>query len=165
MATRSGSVDPGMLLWLLEEQRLSAAELADALEHSSGLLGLAGSADMREVLSRADGGDETARLARDVYVHGLRAGIAAMAAAVDGLDVLAFTGGVGEHSSDLRARTAAGLAFLGVELDAGRNRETHGDAEIAAEGSRVRTIVLTAREDLEIARQTRSTLARALENP
>lgn len=165
MATRSGSVDPGMLLWLLEERRLSTVELADALEHSSGLLGLAGTADMREVLTRADDGDEAARLARDVYMHRLRAGIAAMASALGGLDVLAFTGGVGEHASEVRARTAEGLAFLGIELDPERNRQAHGDAEITAEGSGVLTVVLTAREDLEIARQTRFTLAGVLENP
>jgi acetate kinase len=83
MATRSGSVDPGMLLWLLEHERLSAEELADALEHRSGLLGLCGSTDMRELLTRADSTDRHAQLALDVYLHRLRAGIAAMASALD----------------------------------------------------------------------------------
>lgn len=84
MATRSGNVDPGMLLWLLEREQLSAGEMADALEHGSGLLGLAGSADMRELIARRAEGDSDARLAIDVYVHRLRAAIAAMAAALGG---------------------------------------------------------------------------------
>jgi acetate kinase len=155
MATRSGSVDPGMLLWLLQHERLSADELADALEHRSGLLGLAGSADMREVLARATS-DDDARLARDVYIHRLRAGIAAMAAALGGLDALAFTGGVGEHSAEVRERAGTGLGFLGVELDRARNDAASGDAEIGADGADVRTLVVTAREDLEIARQVRA---------
>jgi acetate kinase len=166
MATRSGSVDPGMLLWLMQHERLSADELADALEHRSGLLGLAGSADMREVLARAeahegataDGASERAQLALDVYIHRLRAGIAAMAAALGGLNALVFTGGVGEHSAAVRERAAAGLSFLGVELDRARNDIARGDTEIGADGATARTLVVTAREDLEIARQVRSVL-------
>lgn len=158
MATRSGSVDPGMLLWLLEHERLTAAELADALEHRSGMLGLTGSADMREILACADSGDACARLAVDVYVHRLRAGIAAMATALGGLDALVFTGGVGEHSSEIRSQAAAGLAFLGVLLDDTRNRDVAGDADIASARASVRTLVLTSREDLEIARQVRTVL-------
>jgi acetate kinase len=160
MATRSGSVDPGMLLWLLEHEKLTAAELADALEHRSGLLGLAGSADMREIVARACAGELRARLALDVYVHRLRAGIAAMAASLGGLDAVAFTGGVGEHSAEVRAQTVAGLAFLGVSLDDARNREAHADGQIGAVGAAARTLVLTAREDLEIARQVRVVLDR-----
>jgi acetate kinase len=159
MATRSGSVDPGMLLWLAERERLSAAELADALEHHSGMLGLAGSADMREILAGACAGEPAPRLALDVYVHRLRAGIAAMAAALGGLDALVFTGGVGEHASEVRAQAAAGLGFLGVEVDGARNDETRADEEIGAKGAAVRTLVLTAREDIEIARQVRQVLA------
>ncbi len=155
MATRSGSVDPGMLLWLAEHERLSAAELADALEHRSGMLGLAGSADMREIVTRAGEGEPSARLALDVYVHRLRAGIAAMTTALGGLDALVFTGGVGEHSSEVRAQAGAGLAFLGVEVDDARNDETRAYGEIGARGAAVRTLVLTAREDIEIACQVR----------
>ena len=98
MATRSGSVDPGLLLWLLEDGGQDPGAVAHALEHESGLLGLAGTADMREVLARAQEGEHAATLALDVYVHRLRAGIAAMAVALDGLDALVFTGGVGEHA-------------------------------------------------------------------
>ncbi len=159
MATRSGSVDPGMLLWLMEREGLSARELADTLEHRSGLLGLAGSADMRVLLERARAGEQTASLALEVYLHRLRGGIAAMAAALGGLDALVFTGGVGENAIEIRERAAAGLAFLGVGLDDARNRETHEDAEIGAEHAAVRTLVLTAREDIEIARQVRMALS------
>ena len=159
MATRSGSVDPGMLLWLAEHERLSAAEMADALEHHSGMVGLAGSSDMREILAGACAGEPAPRLALDVYVHRLRAQIAAMAAALGGLDALAFTGGVGEHSSEIRARAGAGLGFLGVEVDDIRNGETRSDGEIGVEGAAVRTLVLTAREDIEIARQVRAVLS------
>ena len=159
MATRSGSVDPGMLLWLSEQQGLSGGELADALEHRSGLLGLAGSADMREIVSQASDGHEQARLALDVYIHRLRGGIAAMAAALDGLDVLVFTGGVGEHSPTVRSKAASGLGFLGVTLDDARNRRASADGEIGTDGARVRALVLTSREDLEIARQVKGVLA------
>jgi acetate kinase len=156
MATRSGNVDPGLVLWLLERGELDARELSHALEHQSGLLGLAGTADMREVLARAGAGDEAARAALEVYVHRLRAEIAAMTAALGGLDVLAFTGGVGEHASEVRARAAAGLGFLGVAFDDQANAAAAGDAEVTAAGASVRTVVIRAREDLEIARQTRA---------
>jgi acetate kinase len=160
MATRSGSVDPGMLLWLLEHGAMNARELANVLEHDSGVKGLAGTADMREILSSAGAGEADAGLALDVYIHRLRAGIAAMAAALGGIDALVFTGGVGEHAPEVRARTAAGLAFLGVSLQETDNERAQGDGEIGAEDATVRTLVLTAREDLEIASQVRMVLAR-----
>jgi acetate kinase len=147
MATRSGSVDPGLLLWLLEETGMAERELAHALEHESGLLALAGTDDMREVVER--GG-----LALDVYLHRLRAHIAAMAAALGGLDALVFTGGVGERSPQVRAGAAEGLGFLGVGVDAERN--ARGDEEIGAGAARV--LVVEAREDLEIAHGVRRVL-------
>ena len=160
MATRSGSVDPGMLLWLAEREDLPASELADALEHRSGLLGLAGSADMREIVQRARDGEATARLALDVYVHRLRAGIAAMAAALGGLDALVFTGGVGEGSAAVRELTVDGLVFLGVAIDRERNGTAAADADVSAVGASAATLVIAAREDLEIARQVRAVLGR-----
>lgn len=158
MATRSGSVDPGLLLWLLERTDLDERGLAEALEHDSGLRGLCGRADMREVLAaaRADHGD--ARLALEVYLHRLCAGVAAMAATLRGLDVLVFTGGVGEHADEIRARAAAGLAFLGVAVDAEANAGAQPDTEITGTAAHVRTFVIAAREDLEIARQAREAL-------
>ncbi len=158
MATRSGSVDPGLVLWLEEHANMPSAELAATLEHRSGLLGLAGTADMREVLERGAAGDGPAVLARDVYLHRLRGSIASMAAAMDGLDLLVFTGGVGEHAPRIREMAAAGLRFLGVDLDPAANDAASSDAEIGANGAPVRTFVVTAREDLEIVRLTRSVL-------
>lgn len=152
MATRSGSVDPGLVLWLEEHEHLAPHEVAQALEQRSGLLGLAGSADMRELETRTD---PDAALARDVYTHRLVGAVAAMAAATGGLDVLAFTGGVGEHSTGVRRRAAAGLAFLGVALDPAGNDAVNGDGDIGAVGATVRTVVVEAREDLQIARATR----------
>jgi acetate kinase len=122
------------------------------------LLGLAGTADMREILAGAAAGRPEARLALDVYVHRLRGSIAAMAAALGGLDVLVFTGGVGERAPFVRAMTADGLRFLGVSLDPARNEAGPEDREIGADGAPVRTLVVAAREDLEIAREVRGVL-------
>jgi acetate kinase len=158
MATRSGSIDPGLLLWLLEHESMRAGELAEALEHSSGLLGVAGSADMREVLARAEQGQADARLALDVYVHRLRSLIAAMAASLGGLDALLFTGGVGERSPRVRALAARGLAFLGVELDQSRNATAEGDVDVSVRSGGVSVLVVQAREDLEIAKQVQTLL-------
>jgi acetate kinase len=113
---------------------------------------------MREVLRRAASDDPRAVLGRDVYLHRLRAGIAAMAAALGGLDTLVFTGGVGERSAEIRAGAVAGMGFLGVALDQGRNAAAAGDADIGAPGASARTGVVAAREDLEIARQVHQLL-------
>jgi acetate kinase len=158
MATRSGSVDPGLVLWLEEHVGMPPSELATTLERRSGLLGLTGSADMRAVLESEAAGDADAALAVDVYLHRLRAGVAAMAAAMDGLDVLVFTGGIGERSAPIRERAAAGLGFLGIALDPAANDAVEPDADIGAPGARVRSLVVEAREDLEIARDVRRVL-------
>jgi acetate kinase len=160
MATRSGSVDPGMLLWVLRHGGLDAEEADRALERESGLLGLSGrSADMQEVIAAADAGDVWAGEALAVYVHRLRAGIAAMAAALGGLDALAFTAGVGERSPRVRTEACAGLAFLGLRLDPARNEDPGADdADVSAADARARTLVVHAREDLQIARAVRALL-------
>jgi len=152
MATRSGSIDPGLVLWLEEHAGTPPSELATALEHRSGLLGLAGTSDMREVLARDD---DEATLALAVYVHRLRSWIGAMVAALAGLDALVFTGGVGERSPAVRARACEGLDYLGVQLDDALN-QGEGDRAIGA-----RAFVVEAREDLEIAAQTRRVLTRS----
>jgi acetate kinase len=160
MATRSGTIDPGAVLLLVERED-GARAVRDGLERHSGLLGLSGvSGDMREVLAAADGGDEQARVAIDVYVHRLRAAVGAMAASMGGVDALAFTGGVGENSARIRASVCEALGFLGVELDTAANESRAGDGAIGAAGSRTRVLVVRAREDLEMAREAESVLRR-----
>jgi acetate kinase len=161
MATRSGSIDPGLVLWLEEHVHMPPAELAATLEHRSGLLGLAGTADMRVILAAEAEGDEAATLALGVYLHRLRASVAAMVAAIGGLDVLVFTGGVGENAPAIRARLAADLAWVGVAIDGEANDAAQGDAEISAPGTAVRTLVIVAREDLEVVRQVRAVLSQS----
>jgi acetate kinase len=162
MATRSGTVDPGLVLWLEEHEHLSPHEVATALEQRSGLLALAGTGDMREVEAAAGRGEPDAVLAIDVYLHRLVGGIAAMTAAVGGLDVLAFTGGVGERSPQVRHRAAQRLGHLGVAIDhsANENVAADSDADIAIAAAAVRTLVIAAREDVQIAGEARTLLAR-----
>jgi len=155
MATRSGSVDPGLLLWLMREGDLSPGELEAGLEHRSGLLGLSGTGDMRVLLGRED---NRARAALGVYVHRLRSAIAEMVAAMDGIEALAFTGGVGEGAASVRSAASAGLGFVGVRLDEGVNAAAVPDVEISAPESRVRVFVIEAGEDVEIARQVHELL-------
>jgi acetate kinase len=156
MATRSGSVDPGLVLWLLTTAGLDVGDVADGLQHRGGLAALSGTdGDMRAVLAARQRGDDDAALAFDVSMHRLRREVAAMTAALGGIDVLAFTGGVGENSAPVRAATAAGLGYLGVAIDAPANAACSGDGGISAAGSSVATVVVSAREDLEIAEQVR----------
>ena len=110
------------------------------------------------MLQAEEAGDPDARLAVEVYVHRLRREIAGMAAAMDGLDAIAFTGGVGERSPEIRARAAAGLSFLGVALDEGANAAAAPDADIGRDGAPVRAFVIGAREDLQIAHEVRGLL-------
>ena len=158
MATRSGTVDPGLMLWLQRKHHVSERELMDALDGRSGLFALAGTKDMREVVERRSAKDERAGLAFDVYIHRLRAYIASMVAAMNGLEVLVFTGGVGENSTVVRAEAVAGLRFLGVELDPKLNSTVTGDADISAKGAPARVLVVRAREDVEVARDVRRSL-------
>lgn len=159
MATRSGSVDPGLLLWVQRHGRLGAEEVERALERESGLLALSGrSGDMRDVLSGVEEGDESCRLALGVYIHRLASAIASMAAAMGGLDALVFTGGVGEHSPTVRSAAAKATAFLGVELDPRQNAAAEGDGVLSSTRTEVPVILVAAREDLEIAAQVRAAL-------
>ena len=158
MQTRPGSLDPGILLWLLQHGGVDVETLSGVLEHQSGLKGLSGgSGDLRDLLAAREAGDEDAELAFDVYVHWLVREIGAMTASAGGLDVLVLTGGMGEHSPDLRAAAAARLGHLGVEIAADQV-EVSGDADITADGARARTVVVTAAEDVEVARETRGVL-------
>ena len=154
MATRSGDVDPGLLLWLLQHGKVTVEELNRVLEHESGLRGLSGtSGDLRDVLAGAAAGNPACVLAFDVFTHRLSREIAAMTAAIGGLDVLVLTGGIGEHAPLVRTEVATRLRYLGVEIDPDRNDAVTGDTDISRTGATVRTVVVTAREDVEIARQ------------
>jgi acetate kinase len=159
MSTRSGSVDPGAFLYLLREKPLDAAALDHSLNFDSGLVGLAGSGDMSELESRVEEGDTTAELAVEVFAHRVAAAVAGMAVATGGLDALVFTAGIGERSALARARICERLEFLGVMLDADRNEGAEPDADVALMNSRVRIVVLEAREDLVAARAARTVLA------
>lgn len=160
MQTRSGSVDPGLVTWLLQHGGQDPETLAAALERRSGLHGLSGtSGDIREVLAGRARGDADCALAFDVYVHTLVREIGAMAASAGGLDMLVFTGGVGEHAPAVRAAAAERLAHLGVALDADGNAAAQGDADITGTGADAATVVVTAAEAAEVARLTRETVA------
>jgi acetate kinase len=157
MATRSGSVDPGAVLWVLREKGLSADDVERILDHESGLLGLSGAAPgMREVTAAAERGEQRAGLAVAVYLYRLTAAIAAMAAAMEGVDAVAFTGGVGEGSARVRSDACGRLGFLGVAIDETANELVTGDdVDVSAHGAAVRSIVVHAREDLTIAAEVR----------
>ncbi len=159
MATRSGTVDPGLVTWLVEHAGVKIDDVSDALEHRSGLVALAGTPDMVTALNKAKEGDESAQLALSVYVHKLRAGIASMASAMNGIDLLVFTGGVGENAPVIRSRAVQGLAFLGAVLDEEANLSRQPDAELTDPRSAVRIAVVAAREDIQIASEVRSLLS------
>jgi acetate kinase len=156
MATRAGSVDPAVPLYLLRTSRLDAAAIEQELEEESGLLGLSGVSSRVEVLEQS--GDPAAQLALAVFVHRVAAAVAAMAAAVRGLDALVFTGGVGERSAAVRGGICDRLGFVGVELDDSANERAEPDADIGA--GRVRIVVLRAQEDVVAAREARRAMAR-----
>jgi acetate kinase len=147
MATRSGSLDAGMLLAYMREKRLSVAEMETLISDRSGLLGVGGSADMRDIVRMRAAGDERARLAYDVFVYRVASGIGAMAAALGGLEAVTFQGGIGEHMPDLRADVCAPLAHLGVRLDPARNSPQTSDALISPGDAGVAVARLHVRED------------------
>src|SRR6266568_2080099 len=156
MGTRSGSVDSGILIHLMRSnsREVNADSLDHALNHQSGLLGVSGvSSDMRDVLEAARKGHQRARLAFDIFVHRLAAGIGAMAASLGGLDALVFTAGIGENSAEVRRATCEKLGFIGIQLDAGRNSAAKPDLDISGPGSRIRVLVIRAQEDWAIARE------------
>jgi acetate kinase len=156
MATRAGSIDPEIVLYLLRHRYLSSEEIEDALERESGLLGVSGRSARVEELEASD--DPDARLALDVFVHRVAGAVGAMAVALGGLDALVFTAGVGENSALVRGRICERLGFLGVELDDDLNRQSVPDCDIARAGSSVRVVVVQAREELVAARTARALL-------
>lgn len=154
MGSRSGSLDPGLLLYLLQHTNVTPQQLDETLNHQSGLKGIAGrSGDMRDILQARKEGDTRATLAFEMYVHRLRECLGAMVAVLGGLDALVFTGGVGENAPDVRAAMCETLAFLGVSLDMQKNTAAAGDQDIATSSSRVPVLVIHAEEDWAIANE------------
>lgn len=154
MATRSGSIDPGILLHVQRRYGLSPKELDRTLNHESGLQGVSGvSADMREVLRASQAGDERAVLALAIYTHRVRQAIGALAVTLGGIDALVFTAGVGEHAALVRESVCSGLECLGVRLDSTANASCTPDADIADSDSMVRIQVITTRENMTIFRE------------
>lgn len=161
MVTRSGTVDPGLMLWLLEHTSMDVKQLSDAMEHGSGLAGLSGtSGDVRDVVAGVDAGDTDAITAWEVFNHQLAGLAGQMIVAMGGLDLLVFTGGIGEHQQRVRDSLASALGFLGVELSSAANDAASGDAVISSAASRVPVVVVTAREDLQIVREVASVVSR-----
>ncbi len=154
MGTRSGSVDPGILIYLLREQGIDANKLDEILNRSSGLKGISGvSEDFREIMKARSSGNDRAKLAIDIYVHSLCRNIGAMLAVLGGLDALVFTGGIGEHLPDVRATACQQLAFLGLKLDLQKNNLSPVDEDVATADSPVRVLIVEAQEDWAIAQQ------------
>jgi acetate kinase len=154
MGTRVGSLDPGILLYVQRQKKLSVDQVDHALNHESGLLGISGvSSDYRQVKAAADEGDERARLALTIFADRIRATIGAYAVALGGVDAVVFTAGIGEHAADLRAAVCEGLQILGLRLDVSRNAACTPDADIACPDSPGRILVIRTQEELMIARE------------
>ena len=154
MGTRSGSVDPGILTYLMRQGKLDGQQIDNVLNERSGLLGISGlSGDMRDILAAIQKDHERAKLAFDIYVHRLRAAIGGMAAVLGGVDALVFTAGVGENSPEVRAAACNGLEFLGLKLDSKANARPSPDQDIATADSRVHVLVIRAEEDWAIAKE------------
>jgi acetate kinase len=154
MGTRSGSVDPGILTYLIRQRQFSGQQLDEVLNQKSGLLGISGiSSDMRQVLAASQKGHERATLALEIYIHRLRSGIGAMVAVLGGIDALVFTAGVGENSPEVRTAVCDNFAFLGLRLDQEKNAQSPLDQDISAPNATVRVLVIHAEEDWMIARE------------
>ena len=154
MGTRSGSIDPAILTYLMREKKIGAEQIDDLVNKKSGLLGISGvSSDMRKIVARMKEGHARARLAFEMFVHRLKYYIGAMSASLGGMDVLVFSGGIGENSLEVRKAACEGLEFLGVRLDAKKNEEGSGDYAVSERDSRVPVLVIRAREDWAIARE------------
>jgi acetate kinase len=155
MGTRSGDLDPAVLIHLARRAQLSTDHLDELLNRCSGLLGLSGRSDMRDVRQAANAGDESARLALEVTIHRLKHYLGAYVALLGGLDVLTFTAGIGENDTALRADVLSGLEVLGIRLDPERNASTSREARvISSDDSPVTVLVVPTNEELEIARQS-----------
>ena len=151
MSTRSGSVDPGLLLYLQEQCEVGVAELRETLTSRSGLLGVSGiSADLRQVLTAVEEGSVRAQLAYDRFVLSIRRALGAMVGVLGGVDAVVFTGGIGENSPRVRRDAVRALAFAGLELAESANASCDADSDVSVPGSRVHALVIRAREDLAV---------------
>ncbi len=161
MGTRSGSIDPAVVLYLIEKKGMTADEVDNLLNKKSGILGLAGtgSPDMRDLLAAAAGGDARARLALEVFCYRIAMCVGAFAAALDGLDAVVFTAGIGENSGPVREKVCARLTHLGAELDPKRNSR-RGEGLISFEAARTAVLVVPTNEELMIARETERVVPR-----
>jgi acetate kinase len=156
MATRSGAVDPGMLLYLVRHG-VDVERFYDTLEHRSGMLGVSGvSSDVRRVLQAAAEGNKQAQLAYEMFVYSVTRVVGSMIAVLGGVDTLTFTGGVGEHQPPVRMQVAGSLACLGIRLNAELNESGEGDRDVSLEASQARVLVIKSREDLSILREINS---------
>jgi len=155
MGSRSGAVDPSILIYLLQQSDYSAEKLDDVLNRASGLRGISGvSSDMRTIQEAIAQGNPRAQLAWDIYVHRLRSYIGAMLASLKGLDALVFTAGVGENDPEIRAATCEAFAFLGLKIDPEKNTQKPVDVDIATSNSTVQVLVIQTQEDWAIAQQS-----------
>ena len=153
MGSRSGSIDPGIVLYLLQQKKLTVEQLDETLNTSSGLKGISGSGDMRQVLRDIKEGKAQAKLAFDMFVHRLRYYIGAMLATLGGLDALVFTGGIGENAAEVRAAACESFAFLGLKLDAQKNKQSPADHNISAVDLSIPVLIIHSEEDWAIARE------------
>jgi acetate kinase len=153
MGSRSGSIDPGIVLYLLQQEKLTVEQLDETLNKASGLKGIAGSGDMRQILHDIKEGKPQAKLAFDMFVHRLRYYIGAMLATLGGLDALVFTGGIGENAAEVRAATCESFAFLGLKLEAQKNKQSPVDHDISAVDSTIPVLIIHTEEDWAIARE------------
>jgi len=160
-ATRHGDLDPFAVLFVMDRMGWSTAEAREALLAEGGLAGISGipGGDVRDVTEAAQSGNADAQLALDVFAYQIRKTIGAYAAAMGGLDAVAFTAGIGENSSELRRAALEGLAFLGVELDVDANETGSGDRLISTTNSKVDVVVLATNEELIVARETARVLS------
>ncbi|MEO0455276.1 MAG: acetate kinase [Cyanobacteria bacterium P01_A01_bin.114] len=162
MGTRSGSVDPGILIYLMR-QGYSADQLDQLLNKASGLKGMSGvSHDLREIRQAIASGNAQAQLARDLYLHRLKACLGSMLMSLGGLDAVVFTAGIGEHDAWLRAAACEAMAFLGLRLDLVKNEQSPVDCDIAIANSTVRVLVIHTQEDWAIAAECWQCLNRDL---
>ncbi len=161
MGTRCGSMDPSVVQYVCNNDHIDVNEMLNICNKKSGLLGISGiSSDMRDVDEAADQGNERAIIARDMLIYGIKKYIGAYAAAMNGVDVIVFTAGIGENGSELRARVMEGFEFLGASIDPEKNKICRQEVDITGEGSKVKVLVIPTNEEIAIARDTLELVSR-----